>query len=34
MGLGHAYSDIAAAEQVPKATIKTWVRRARSKLAA
>jgi DNA-binding NarL/FixJ family response regulator len=34
VGLGHAYRDVAATEQVPEATIKTWVRRARRKLAA
>ena len=33
-GLGHTYHHIADAENVPVATIKTWVRRARLKLAA
>ena len=32
--LGNGYNDIAATHRVPEATIKTWVRRARQKLAA
>ena len=34
IGMGYAYSNIADAEQVPEATIKTWVRRSRLKLVA
>ena len=34
VGLGHTYRRIASAENVAEATIKTWVRRARLKLAA
>jgi len=32
--VGHTYVAVAAFEGVPEATIKTWVRRARMKLAA
>src|SRR5262249_54149261 len=34
VGLGHTYGSIAHVEEVPEATLKTWVRRARLKLAA
>ncbi len=34
IGLGHTYGRIADAEEVPEATVKTWVRRARLRLAA
>ncbi|MCH9052211.1 MAG: hypothetical protein IIA72_14210 [Proteobacteria bacterium] len=34
IGLGHTYGRIADAEKVPEATVKTWVRRARLRLAA
>ena len=34
VGLGHTYGYIASAEAVPEATVKTWVRRVRLKLAA
>jgi DNA-binding NarL/FixJ family response regulator len=34
IGLGYTYGNIAKAYDVPEATIKTWVRRARLKLAA
>ena len=34
IGLGHTYGHIAVAEGVPEATVKTWVRRARLRLAA
>ena len=34
VGLGHTYDYIANAEVVPEATVKTWVRRVRLRLAA
>jgi DNA-binding NarL/FixJ family response regulator len=34
IGAGNTFSRIAATEGVPEATVKTWVRRARLKLAA
>ena len=34
IGLGHTYGRIADAEEVTEATVKTWVRRARLRLAA
>lgn len=34
IGQGNSYESIAKAEAVPEATIKTWVRRVRLKLAA
>lgn len=33
-GLGYSYASISNAESAPEATVKTWVRRARNKLAA
>ncbi len=34
VGFGETYGDIASAHGVPEGTIKTWVRRARLRLAA
>ena len=33
IGLGQIYSRVARAEEVPEATVKTWVRRLRCRLA-